>query len=275
MTSVARLQTSGIEVVKLQPNIGAEIYGIDLSGPHTEELRDTLLALLFEHQVIFFRDQTLDSDQQQALGKLFGELGSDSTDGVRTVQTMKSGTYYGTKWHSDATYRENPFFISILRSIIAPEVGGDTVFSSGVSVYRSLPDDVKEKIASLDAIHKPDSKAKLLINDETALARYLEEFSGARHPVVAAHPYTKEKVVYVNETFTTEILGLPEEEGRKLLTELTDQFKKPEHQVRFKWRPGSVAIWDNRAVQHYGVADYGSQERLLHRVVVKGDKPTR
>lgn len=264
-----------IEVVRLQPNIGAEIYGLDLSGPYTPELRDKVLALLLEHQVIFFRDQSLNSEQQQELGKLFGELGADSVDGVRTVQTMKAGSYYGTRWHADATYREQPFFISILRSIVAPELGGDTVFSSGVSAYRSLPEELKERIADLNAIHRPYSKAHLMLADDARREQYLRDFPGAVHPVVTSHPYTGKKVLYVNETFTQEIVDLPKAEGEQLLRELTTEFHKPEHQVRFKWQPGSIAIWDNRAVQHYGVPDYGIQDRHLERVVVKGDRPVR
>jgi len=269
------LSPAGIEVVRLQPNIGAEIYGLDLGGPLTQELRDTILDLLFQHQVLFFRDQPVDSEHQQALGRLFGELGTDSTDGVNEVQVLQTGRYYGTQWHADATYREQPFFISILRSIIAPDIGGDTVFASGVSAYRQLPDDIKARIADLDAFHRPHYKAHLLIKGEEERQRYLEDFPGTRHPVVTSHPYTGEKVLYVNATFTQEILGLAENESESLLSYLTSQFSKPEHQVRFKWRPGSIAIWDNRAVQHYGVPDYGTAPRHLERVVVKGDRPVR
>jgi taurine dioxygenase len=262
-----------IEITRLQPNVGAQIEGIDLSGPPTPELRDTILGLLFEHQVLFFRDQTLDSSRQRALGRLFGELGTDSTDGANEVQVLQAGGYYGTNWHADATYREQPFFISILRSIVAPELGGDTVYSSGISAYRSLPEDVKVKIGTLTAFHHPHDKAHLLIQDERKREEYLNTFSGAEHPVVISHPHTGAKVLYVNATFTRRIVGLPEQEGAQLLAYLTAQFARPEHQVRFKWRPGCVAIWDNRAVQHYGVADYGTAARRLERVVVKGDRP--
>src|SRR5690606_31974260 len=206
---------------------------------------------------------------------LFGERGADSTDGFNEVQVLQTGRYYGTPWHADATYREQPFFISILRSIVAPDIGGDTVFASGVSAYRELPDEVKARIAGLDAFHRPHHKAHLLIKDEAERQRYLEDFPGARHPVVTSHPYTREKVLYVNATFTQEILDLPANESETLLAYLTGQFSKPEHQVRFKWRQGSIAIWDNRAVQHYGVPDYGSAPRYLERVVVKGDRPVR
>jgi taurine dioxygenase len=264
-----------VEVIQLQPNIGAEVHGLDLGGPLTPELRDTVLALLFRHGVLFFRDQKVDSEQQQRLGRLFGELGTDSVDGINEVQTLRTGIYYGTQWHADATYRETPFFISILRSIVAPALGGDTVFSSGVSAYRALPDDIKQRIEGLTAIHRPYGKAHQLIKDDARREAYLKEYSGAEHPVVTAHPFTGEKVLYVNETFTQEIVGLPADEGKALLSYLTSRFERPEHQVRFKWRPGSIAIWDNRAVQHYGVPDYGTAARHLERIVVKGDRPAQ
>jgi len=134
---------------------------------------------------------------------------------------------------------------------------------------------VREKIDSLTAIHRPNGKAYKVIADPDELAKYLADFPGVEHPVVTWHPVTGEKVLYVNEVFTQEIVGLPKEEGAQLLDYLTRQFYRPENIVRFKWRPGSVAIWDNRAVQHYGVADYGNARRQLARVVAAGDRPVR
>jgi alpha-ketoglutarate-dependent taurine dioxygenase len=273
-----------IEVVRLEANLGAEIFGLDFSVPLTEEAAGLLRQLLWEHQVLFFRDTGLDNARQADIARLFGELDVDSiakrrgatADDIAPMNTgPHANAYYGTKFHADATYRERPYLVSVLRSVIAPELGGDTVFSSGVSAYEALPDDVKEKIAPLTAIHKPNSKAYKLIKDEGELQSYLAEYSGVEHPVVITHPVTGRKVLYVNETFTHEIAGLADEEGRSLLTDLTQQFYRPEHQVRFKWRPGSLAIWDNRAVQHYGVADYGNAPRQLVRVVAQGDRPAR
>ena len=159
--------------------------------------------------------------------------------------------------------------------MIAPELGGDTAFSSGISAYESLPDEVKQRIEGLTAIHRPNGKAYQLIEDKEELDDYLSEYSGTEHPIVITHPFSGKKVLYVNEGFTKEIVGLPEDEGRELLGYLTRQFYRPENIARFKWRPGSLAIWDNRAVQHYGVADYGKQQRQLIRIVSQGDRPSR
>ena len=273
-----------IEVIRLEANIGAEIRGLDLTMPPTDEVADLLRGLLWEHQVLFFRDTGIDNEQQAVIGRVFGPPVADSIarrqgardEDIRPMDTGPySNAYYGTPWHADATYLVQPYSVSVLRSVIAPELGGDTVFSSGISAYQSLPQDVKNRIDGLTAIHRPNGKAYQLIEDKDELADYLAQYSGVQHPVVITHPHSGKKVLYVNEGFTHELVGTPEDEGKELLGFLTQQFDKPEHQVRFKWRPGSLAIWDNRAVQHKGVADYGNAQRRLVRIVAAGDRPAR
>jgi taurine dioxygenase len=277
-------RTDGIEVVRVEANLGAEIRGFDLTAPITPQAAELLRALLWEHQVLFFRDTGLDDDQQAEIGRVFGPPVADSISkrkGVKDgdIQPMKSGPwaggYYGTPWHADATYLEKPYLVSVLRSVIAPELGGDTVWASGVAAYEALPDLVKAQLEGLTAIHRPNSKAYKLIEDEDELADYLGDYPGVEHPVVITHPYNGKKVLYINEGFTEELVGLPEQEGKELLAFLKAQFHRPEVQVRFKWKPGSLAIWDNRAVQHKGVADYGQAPRQLVRVVAAGERPTR
>jgi taurine dioxygenase len=273
-----------IEIIRLEANLGAEVRGLNLAAPITEETADLLRRLLWEHQVLLFRDTGIDNDRQADLGRVFGPPVADSISKRRGVKDgdilpMNTGpyanAYYGTPWHADASYLEKPYLVSILRSVIAPELGGDTVWSSGISAYETLPQDIKAQIDGLTAIHRPNSKAYKLIDDKTELDDYLSEYSGVQHPVVITHPYSGKKVLYVNEGFTEELVGLPAAEGRELLDYLKQQFSKPEHQVRFKWRPGSLAIWDNRAVQHKGVADYGNAQRQLVRVVAAGERPSR
>lgn len=272
-----------IEVIRLEANLGAEVLGVDFTAPVSNELADRLRTLLWEHQVLLFRDTGIDDAKQAEIARVFGEPQADSIAkrrGVTDEQIIPfdSGpyfnSYYGTRWHADATYLERPYWVSVLRSVIAPSLGGDTVFSSGISAYESLPEEVQKRIDGLTAIHRPDSKARKLIQDENELKAYLAEYSGVEHPVVITHPASGRKVLYVNETFTEEIVGLPAEEGKQLLAYLTHQFYRPENQLRLKWRPGSLAIWDNRAVQHYGVADYGNVPRRLVRVVARGERPT-
>lgn len=276
--------SDGFEVVRVEANLGAEIRGLDLSGPITPELADLIRGLLWEHQVLFFRDTGIDDAKQAEIGRIFGPPVADSIlkrRGIKDEDIIPfnsgpySNSYYGTPWHADATYLETPYLVSILRSVIAPELGGDTAFSSGISAYESLPQDIKDKIDGLSAIHRPTGKAYNMIEDKADLADYLAEYSGVAHPVVITHPVNGRKVLYVNEGFTKEIVGLPEAESKELLTYLTRQFYRPENIARFKWKPGSLAIWDNRAVQHYGVADYGNVPRQLVRIVAAGDRPSR
>lgn len=272
------------EVIRVEANLGAEIRGLDLAGPITDELADLLRNLLWQHQVLFFRDTGIDDAKQAEIGRVFGPPVADSIakrKGVKDEDIIPFNTgpysngYYGTPWHADATYLETPYQVSILRSVIAPDLGGDTAFSSGISAYEALSEEMKRKVEGLDAIHRPNGKAYQLIDDEKELADYLAEYSGTAHPVVITHPFNGRKVLYVNEGFTKELVGLPEDESRELLRYLTHQFYRPENIVRFKWRPGSLAIWDNRSVQHYGVADYGHAQRQLVRIVAQGDRPQR
>lgn len=271
-----------IEVIRLEANLGAEVLGVDFTAPADEELAERLRSLLWEHQVLFFRDTGIDNDGQAGIARVFGAPQADSSAerrGVTAEQWIPFDTgphasaYHGTRWHADATYLARPYLVSVLRSVIAPPLGGDTVFSSGISAYESLPDEVKRLIDGLTAIHRPDSKAQKLIRDEGELNACLAEYRGVEHPVVITHPFSGRDVLYVNDTFTEEIVGLPADESRQLLAYLTHQFYRPENQVRFKWRPGSLAVWDNRAVQHHGVADYGNAPRRLVRVVAQGDRP--
>lgn len=272
------------EVRRVEANLGAEIRGLDLNAPITDDLADLIRSLLWEHQVLFFRDTGIDDAKQAEIGRIFGPPVADSIAKRRGVKDEDivpfntgpySNGYYGTPWHADATYLETPYQVSILRSVIAPDLGGDTAFSSGISAYEALPEEVKQKIDGLDAIHRPNGKAYQLIEDEKELADYLAEYSGVAHPVVITHPFNGRKVLYVNEGFTKELVGLPDEESKELLRYLTHQFYRPENIVRFKWQPGSLAIWDNRSVQHYGVADYGHAQRQLVRIVAQGDRPRR
>jgi alpha-ketoglutarate-dependent taurine dioxygenase len=273
----------GIELTRLEANLGAEVSGLELTAPLTPQARDLLRSLLWEHQVLILRDTGIDDARQAEIARLFGEPQADSIAkrrGVTDEQIVPFDTgpyakgYYGTLWHADATYLEQPYFVSVLRSVIAPAIGGDTVFSSGVSAYESLPEEVKTRISGLTAIHRPDSKARALIQDQAELRSYLAEYGGVEHTLVITHAFSGRKVLYVNETFTHEIVGLPAEESKQLLTYLTHQFYRPENQLRLKWQPGSLAIWDNRAVQHYGVADYGNAQRRLVRIVARGNRPS-
>jgi taurine dioxygenase len=276
---------NGLRVNRLQPRIGAEVTGIDLRQPLTADLRDILKQLLNRHKVLFFRNQFISREQQIALGEAFGELTVhpvvrvDEKQIVQPISADRFRQYYklGTDdqrsffgWHSDETFRPIPPYASILRAIELPELGGDTVWTDAVAAYEGLSDAVKERISKLRAVHKFLQRVRLGYVPAEKIAEIERDYPSVVHPVVRIHPDTGAKVLFVNPTFTSHIIGLTEDESERLLSHLFYQITRPEYQVRFKWENGSIAFWDNRATQHYAVFDYGDARRELERVTIKG-----
>jgi taurine dioxygenase len=170
------------------------------------------------------------------------------------------------------TWRLEPSLGSILRARVVPEVGGDTLFADMIAAYEGLPDEVKERIDGLHAIHSFSRVfGARLPEDEKAAMR--EKYPDARHPVVRTHPETGARGLYVNVAFVSHIEGMDDDEGRRLLRLLYRQASIPEYQCRFRWRKDSVAFWDNRAVQHYAAFDYHPATRRVERVTIAGDEP--
>ena len=281
-----RASRRGILIAPSTPTIGAEITGIDLDRPlsdtDAEIVRDAWLA----RKVIFFRDQDISYDSHVRLGRLFGELEGHpvipsvegypevliirGVEGVTlTPETVEPFKAYN-KWHTDVTFRQRPSIASILRMRLMPSLGGDTIWADTAAAYAGLPDAVKDRIVDLDAEHDIVRSFGGRVSDEKR-ARLARDFPAVRHPVVRTHPETGEKILYVNHTFTTRILGVDEDESEKLLRLLFDRIKVPEYQVRFRWTPNAIGIWDNRSTQHYAVGDYWPADRVLERVTVSGD----
>jgi taurine dioxygenase len=269
------------EIVVLQPSLGAEIRGIDLREPLDEATRDALRTTLLRYRVIFFRDQPLSREQHIAFGRAFGDLEThpvfshpDYPEILPLIADEFRGKYRAStdsNWHADTTFRENPSAASILRAHVSPPLGGDTVFANAVAAYETLPDEVKAEIDGLTAIHDPSIFIQFLDTEEKKAA-LRDQYPEVEHPVVRIHPETGEKVLYVNSVFTRRINGYDEARSEALLKRLFDQVKRPEFQVRWSWRPHSIAFWDNRATQHYAVPDY-AEARHMERVTVVGDRP--
>jgi len=285
-----RAASLGIVVTPSTPTIGAEVSGLDLDRPlstaEAEWLHDAWLA----HKVLFFRDQDIGHDSHVRLGRLFGELEGhpviphidgypeilriEGVEGVKlTAETLAPFQAYN-KWHTDVTFRERPSIASILRARVLPPRGGDTMWADAAAAYAGLPQPVKDRIEGLDAEHDIVRSFGGRVGEDKR-AELAEAFPPVRHPVVRTHPETGEKVLYVNYTFTTRVLGLPEAESDRLLRLLFDRIKVPEYQVRFRWSPNAIGIWDNRSTQHYAVGDYWPAHRVLERVTVSGDVVTR
>jgi alpha-ketoglutarate-dependent taurine dioxygenase len=275
-------KTNGLSVTPQQPRIGAEVGEIDLREPVSAENRDKIRELLIEYKVLFFRDQEISREQHIAFGQLFGELDIHPIVQVAEaplIQPISARQFrknagpgekrYTNRWHTDETFRAVPPLASILRAVHLPDLGGDTVFANAAAAYEGLSDETKERIVNLRAVHSAAHGFGWYNNSARKAAIELE-FPPVEHPVVRVHPETGDKVLFVNSVFTSHIVGLEKEESDRLLAHLLSQFVLPEYQVRFKWRPGSIAFWDNRATQHYGVWDFGDGNRELERVTIKG-----
>jgi len=269
------------------PNIGAIVHQVDLAHPQDEALRVELRKALIEFQVLFFRQQDLTPEQQIDLARVFGDPDKAKAffprhETHRLIELIEnksaSGRRYGTdQWHADITFAVNPPTGTVLYARMIPTVGGDTLWASATAVYESLPASLKHYLEELEAVHSFEHSGWpryfLSQPDGEALYRTARaDHPPVAHPVVRVHPISGKRLLYVNPNFTDRIKGLSRQESDALLAFLFTQFQKPEFQARLRWEPRTVAIWDNRATVHYGVADYGDQHRLLHRVTFGEDR---
>jgi taurine dioxygenase len=290
VSSAARL--SAIRVEPLTCTIGAEISNVNIAeAARDADLMGEIRALLLKHKVIFFRDQDISRADHVAFARRFGELedhpvvGSDP-DHPGLVRIYKSpdspNDRYENAWHTDATWRDKPPFGCVLRCVECPEVGGDTMWVNMAAAYERLPEHVKAQIAGLRARHSIEATFGAAMPVEKRLA-LKAQFPDAEHPVVRTHPETGEKVLFVN-AFTTHFTNFHTAENvrfgqdyspgaSQLLNYLISQAYVPEFQVRWRWKPNSVAFWDNRCTQHYAVMDYPPCHRKMERASIVGDLP--
>lgn len=291
MTEAAQIRRNApearaIEIVPVNPTIGAEIRGVDLSQPVDAPTYQAIHAALMAHKVIFFRDQDITPEQQVAFGRLFGELTIhpfvehlEHLPEVLVLDNDEDHPVFATDiWHSDETFRVAPPMGSILRCVRIPPAGGDTLWADMCAAYEGLSDKMRSFLSGLEAMHdfKPFRRKfdSLPIREKHArLAEMEEELPNPIHPVVRTHPATGQKALFVNRQFTVAIKGMHEDESRALLEFLFAQTLVPEYQVRFRWQPHSIAFWDNAPTQHYAANDYYPVRRTMHRVTIKGGRP--
>ncbi|MFF3492129.1 TauD/TfdA dioxygenase family protein [Streptomyces sp. NPDC002795] len=267
------------DLVPQGATIGAEISGLDLSKPLSPELREELNRALLEWKVLFFRGQHLTSERQREFARNWGELETnpllergDSEDVVRFDKGAGGVPSYENVWHTDVTFRERPALGAVLQLREVPPFGGDTMWADMAAAYDNLSDEVKARIEGAEAEHDFLPGFRRFYGPER-LAQWQELFPPVTHPVVRRHPETGRRMLFVNTSFTTRILGMERAESDRLLRLLYQQAHVPEFQVRFHWQPGDIAFWDNRATQHYAVADYGDARRVAERVAIAGDRP--
>ena len=269
----------GIVLHHESPAIGTEVTGIDLRRSLSNEVAGFLRQLWLKRKVIFFRDQDLTPEQHIALGRRFGELERfppdprSSLEGHPELLIFRRGagnTQRENVFHADLPFCDPPVAgtLALLRE--CPQEGGDTLFVNMATAYQGLSQWLKRAIEGLQAEHRFDVITKYYNTaiSQQRVEQLLAQFPPKSLPIVQTHPETGEKILYVSIGYTSEIVGLPRDESFALLKLLCDKAQVPEYQCRFKWRKNSIAMWDNRAIQHYACFDYGEQYRELHRVVV-------
>ncbi|KQT08130.1 TauD/TfdA dioxygenase family protein [Ramlibacter sp. Leaf400] len=276
------LNEHGFEVVRLGGNIGAEIRGLDLRKPLAREQFEALNAAFVKHEVIVLRDQDITLEEQMAFGRMFGELSihpfSPNLDDQREVIVLDYSAdnppALTDQWHSDETFRAAPPAATILRAKVVPEYGGDTLFASMTAAYTGLSERMKQYIHGLEAVHDFKPWRHLFSSSEAHQRRLREleqEFPNPSHPLVRIHPVTGRRILNCNAQFTTKIKGLKDDESQMVLNYLYGRAAIPEFQLRVKWQPHTVVMWDNRSTQHYAPHDYYPQRRTMNRVTITGD----
>jgi taurine dioxygenase len=263
--------------------LGAEIHGLDLSRELSARDRERVRQLLNEYEVIFFRDQDIDPAMQRSLALSFGPLQThpayDTVEGFPELTILESTPEKPTKieaWHSDMTFRQHPPMGTVLRSVIVPPKGGDTLWSSMTAAYDGLSAPMRDFLQGLTAVHDFSHGFRESLAEPGGRERLADAVAAnppVRHPVIRTHPETGRKVIFVNSLFTTHIEGLKAAESDALLQFLFRHVTTPEYTCRFQWRPHSIAIWDNRSTQHKPINDYFPAHRKHLRITIDGDKP--
>ena len=264
----------------MTPTFGAEIAGIDLSARLSEDILRDLESELLKWKVLFFRNQKIGIEDQKRLGSWFGKLEVHPTarhnpEVVRIEEDDKRRAN-NNLWHSDMSFKVEPPLGSILKAEEIPDVGGDTLFADMEQAYQGLSNEIKERIDCAHALHCwPSAWIDLAMRSAGISDRdeFLRQCPDPEHPVVRSHPKTGNKSLYVNTAFTRRIIGMSKTESDELLTKLYQQAAIPEYQCRFRWQTNSVAFWDNRCTQHYAVADFFPNRRVVERITICGDVP--
>ena len=274
---------SRVEATPLPGPLGALVEGIDLRDPgRADEKR--LEELLEEHLVLFLRCQPLSDEEHTALAARFGRILPHpitrlrgETGAVTVVRNDAVRKPTNAAWHSDLSWLECPPGPAILRAVLIPEHGGDTLWSNMHAAWEGLPTHWKDRIRDLRAVHDFDRAVgpKLRRLDGNAGHQRLRAaLPPAEHPIVRRHPSTGREALFVNESFTSHVVGVPKAESEEILASLFAHIDKPEWRIRHRWREGDVVIWDERVTQHHACDDHYPAAREVRRVTIVGERPT-
>jgi len=281
-----------MKIQRLTCALGAEIGGVQLAeAVANDDLFGALRAALIEHKVLFLREQHLTPQQHSAFAARFGALedhpiakSREDAPGIIQIYRQPDDPLprYENAWHTDASWREEPPMGAVLKCVECPEIGGDTMWANMELAYERLPERVKTNIEGLRARHSIEAAFGAVLPVEKRLALRVQ-YPDAEHPVVRTHPETGARSLFVNG-FTTHFSNFHTPQrvrygqdvhpaASQLLEYLISQALIPEYQVRWRWTPDSVAIWDNRCTQHYAVMDYPPSHRKMERATIVGDRP--
>ncbi|MET7336887.1 TauD/TfdA family dioxygenase [Nonomuraea sp. NPDC005650] len=276
---------SSLSIVPVAGRIGAEISGVRLGGELPADVVAEIRLALLRHKVVFFRGQDqLDERSQVAFARLLGEPTAahptvPSLDGNDHVLDLDySSGQKVDRWHTDVTFVDRPPLASVLRAVTVPEAGGDTLWTNTVAAYEHLPAELRDLLDRLRAVHtNQHDYARIAASDDPERARrqadvFASTVFETEHPVVRVHPETGERAILLGD-FAKRLVGLSAHTSASLIRLVQEHVTEVENTVRWRWAPGDVAIWDNRATQHRVVHDFGNRPRRLHRVTIAGDVP--
>ncbi|MFJ4193008.1 TauD/TfdA dioxygenase family protein [Pseudomonas sp. NPDC089534] len=287
MSNAALAVKPAVQALDIHPvagRIGAEIRGVQLSGELDAATVEAIQQALVQYKVVFFREQAqLDDQRQEAFAHLLGEPVAHPTvpsrEGTRYLLELDGAEgQRANSWHTDVTFVEAYPKASILRSVVAPAFGGDTLWANTATAYSELPAELRELADKLVAVHSNEYDYAAVKPDVSAekLERYRKIFTSTvyetEHPVVRVHPVSGEKSLLLGH-FVKRIKGYSQADSAHLFGLLQSHVVRQENTVRWRWKAGDVAIWDNRSTQHYAIDDYGTQDRVVRRVTLKGEVP--
>ncbi|MCD4485769.1 taurine dioxygenase [Chromobacterium vaccinii] len=274
-----------LQLTRLSPALGAVVEGIDLARPLDDEQRRALNEALLRHQVLFFRGQDITPLQQRNFAVRFGDLHThpiypqhpDARE-IVVLDTDVVDLQDNAIWHTDVTFIETPPLGAVLAARQLPELGGDTLWASGIAAYGALSASLKARLEGLSAVHDfaksfPLTRYGLTDDDRRRWDETRRKHPPISHPLVRIHPESGRRALFVSEGFTVAVNDLPEAEGQALLQFLFAHQSRPEFSIRWRWQPGDVAFWDNRCTIHYAVDDYRPARRVMHRATILGDRP--
>lgn len=289
MSNTVKRRNSRIELKPLSPALGVEVHGVESVAEMDDATFEDVRAAFLAHSVVVFRDQNITPEEQKAFSRRFGELmpvpfvktldEHPEIIGVIKEADERTDNVFGGGWHSDFSFLGEPPLASCLYAIETPETGGDTLFASTRKAYLGLSDGLKETLARMRIIHSGARSYGVrgrFSHDQLRSIPVQPSAAGDEevpHPVVRTLPETGEKCLFVNAGYSVRFEEMSADESAPLLNYLYEQICKPENTCRLVWNPGTLTVWDNRAVLHNAINDYDGHRRELHRTTIAGERP--